>query len=75
MKLEVGLGSAKIEIPEALGVEVYKEGSFLSSVSLDRAIREVRNGLYRTSSWEDADHRVSVDAEVGLGSIKIKIVD
>lgn len=75
LNLEVGLGSAVVKIPEFLGVEVYKEGSFLSSVSLDRAIREERRGLYRTSNWEDAEHRVSIDAEVGLGSIKIKIVD
>lgn len=75
MDLEVGLGSAKVEIPENLGVEVYARDSFLGSVNLDRELRETHEDVYRTSNWDDADHRISITADVGLGSIKVKIVD
>jgi len=75
LNLEVGLGSARVEIPEAIGIEVYKGDNFLSSVDLDRSIQKVRKGVYRTPNWDDAKCRVSIDAEVGLGSIKVKIVD
>jgi predicted membrane protein len=75
MTLEVGMGSVKVEIPEKIGVEVYNEDSFLASVRLDREIREVSEGVHRTDNWEDADHRVSINAEVGLGSVRIKVVD
>ncbi len=75
MTLEVGMGSAEVRIPEGIGVEVYNEDSFLSSVKLDRELREVDEGLHRTENWEEADHRISIDAEVGLGSVRIKIVD
>lgn len=75
IKLEVGLGSARIEVPEDIGVEVLKEDNFLSSVNLDRALQKVRKELYRTANWEDAPHRVSIEAEVGLGSVKVKIID
>jgi hypothetical protein len=75
MDIEVGLGSAKIWVPGDLGIEVTKDDNFLSSVSLDRELDEVRDGLYRNDNWHDADHRISIDTEVGLGSIKVKVVE
>lgn len=75
IKLEVGLGSARIDVPEEVAVEVLKEENFLSTVNLDRSIREVRKGLHRSANWDDAKYRVTIDAEVGLGSIKVRIMD
>jgi hypothetical protein len=72
IKVEVGLGSARLEIPASLGVEVTAQDNFLSSLEIDRGIREIRKGLYRTANWEDAGNRLIIDAEVGLGSFKIK---
>lgn len=75
MNLEVGLGSAKIWVPEIVALEVSKDDNFLSSVNLDRSLCEVRDGLYRTANWDDADYRLTIDTDIGLGSIKVKIVD
>ncbi|TKJ42181.1 hypothetical protein CEE37_00450 [candidate division LCP-89 bacterium B3_LCP] len=75
LNLEVGLGSATVKIPEDLGVEVYSQSNFLSEVDLDRSIIEVRDGLYRNGNWDSAPHRLTIDAEVGLGSIEVEIVD
>ena len=75
INVEVGLGSAKIWVPEGLGIEVSKDENFLSSVSLDRSLDEVRDGLFRTANWGNSEHRITIDTDVGLGSIKVKIVD
>ncbi|MBU0519415.1 hypothetical protein KKA00_00780 [bacterium] len=75
MDIEVGLGSAKVEIPSRIGVEVMAEESFLSSVNLDRELREVRDGIHRSANWNDAKSRISIDAQVGLGSVKIRLID
>lgn len=70
-KVEVGLGTARLEVPEALGIEVNAGENFLSSVDLDRGFMKIREGRQRTSNWQDAAHRLVIDAEVGLGSLKI----
>jgi hypothetical protein len=75
MDVEVGLGSAKIYVPGELGIEVAKDENFLSSVSIDRELDEVRDGLYRNDNWHDAEHRITIDTDVGLGSIKVKVVE
>ncbi len=72
IQVEAGLGSARLEIPASLGVEVTAQDNFLSSLEIDRGIREIRKGLYRTANWEDAGQRLIINAEVGLGSFKIK---
>jgi len=73
--VEVGLGSACLEVPEAIGIEVNADDNFLSSLNLARDILEVREGLHRSSNWEEAAHRLVIDAEVGLGSLKVKRID
>ncbi len=75
MDVEVGLGKAKINVPAEIGLEVFKDENFLSSVSLDRELQLVRKGLYRTANWDDARHRLSIATDVGLGSVKVKIVE
>jgi hypothetical protein len=70
-RVEVGLGSARLEVPDSLGVEINANDNFLSSIDLDRGFLKIRDGRHRTSNWEGAAHRLVIDAEVGLGSLKI----
>jgi hypothetical protein len=72
MSVEVGLGSARLEIPEALGLEVNADDNFLSSLDLDLAMREVRSGRHRSDNWETAACRLIINADVGLGSLKVE---
>ncbi len=72
MSVEVGLGSARLEIPEALGLEVNADDNFLSSLDLDLAMREVRSGRHRSDNWEAATCRLIINADVGLGSLKVE---
>ncbi len=71
MKVEVGLGSAKIKLPPGLGVEINAEDNFLSSIDLDRDLRKLRKGTHRSENWETAQHRLIIDVELGLGSLKV----
>jgi hypothetical protein len=75
LRIGVGLGSARVELPENLGVEVNADNNFLSSISLARDIRMVRSGIHRSENWSSAEHRLTIDAEVGLGSLKIRRSD
>jgi len=72
MSVDVGLGSARLEVPENLGVEVNASENFLSSLDFDYTIREVRSGTHRSINWESATFRLVIDADVGLGSLKIE---
>jgi hypothetical protein len=73
--LEVGLGRAIVVIPRKIGIEVSAEENFLSSIDLDRLIAKIDDGLYRTSNWNSAATRLNIQAEAGLGGIKIKLAD
>jgi len=72
MSVEVGLGSARLEIPEDLGLEVNADDNFLSSLDLDLAMREVRSGRHRSDNWDTAACRLIINADVGLGSLKVE---
>lgn len=71
MKVEVGLGAAKVEVPASLGLEVNAEDNFLSALDLYRDLVKIRKGTHRSENWESAVHRLIIDAEVGMGSLKV----
>jgi hypothetical protein len=52
-KIEVGLGSVRIDIPDNIAVEVRAESSFLSSLNL-HGFDRVGNNLYRSGNWRTA---------------------
>jgi len=72
--LTVGLGSMSVKISRKFGVELRTEKSFLSSLGLDD-FYEYDHGIYRSSNWDDAQHKIILFLEVGLGSIDIGWVD
>lgn len=72
LKVDVGLGSARLEVPGDLGIEVNASDNFLSSVDLENDIKEVHSGLHRSKNWEAAAHRLIINADVGLGSLKVE---
>ncbi len=75
MQVEVGLGSATLRVPQAVGIELLAEDNFLSSFDLARDIYEIESGTHRSSNWEQAAHKLTIEAQVGLGSLKVKRAD
>ena len=73
-KIEVGLGSVIIEVPDNVAVEVRSQSSFLSSLNL-HGFDRISENLYRSGNWETANKRIYLEIEVGLGSVDINWLD
>ncbi|MCK9244498.1 MAG: toast rack family protein [Candidatus Marinimicrobia bacterium] len=73
-KVEVGLGSVNIKVPDDIAVEVRSESSFLSSLNL-HGFDRISNNLYRSGNWKSAKKRIYMDIEIGLGSVDISWLD
>jgi len=69
--VSVGLGSVTIIIPDDVGAQILVEKSFLSGVSLDNDFRQ-NDDVYYSSNWNNAEKRIIVDLEIGLGSASVE---
>jgi hypothetical protein len=73
-QISVGLGSVSLEIPRNLGVQIEAESSFLSSIDL-HDFNRLDNDLYRTENWQQAETRLYLVVEIGLGSVDIEWIE
>ncbi len=71
--IEIGVGSMKITLPDNIPVRVETDGAeWLSSIDFHRTdLDEVYDDVYESDDYEDADVRLLVEIEVGLGSVDI----
>ena len=68
-KIDVGVGEVRLELPDGLPVRVRCDDSWLNSVSIkDIDIEEVDDGVYETRGFEDAEHGLEIDLDVGIGT-------
>ncbi|RKX23376.1 MAG: hypothetical protein DRP45_10555 [Candidatus Zixiibacteriota bacterium] len=73
LDIDVGVGSADIVVPRGLAVRVECNGGFFSSVDFHGVkLREVDDDIWETADFEDADDRILIRADVGLGSVDIR---
>jgi hypothetical protein len=74
--IEVGLGSLTILLPENIGVRIQKEGSFLSSFSIDAdGFEEVESDVYESENFGRTEGELIFDIEIGLGSVEIEYIN
>ena len=72
--ISVGLGSIDIVIPSDVGVRLYTDDSFLSSIDFPKKkFRRIDTGFYESRNWDDAKGHLELDVEIGLGSVDIHI--
>ncbi|MDH3889944.1 MAG: toast rack family protein [candidate division Zixibacteria bacterium] len=73
ISIEIGLGSAEIILPRDIPVRVETgDPGWFSTVDFHNDdLDEVDDGVYESDDFEDADVRIYLDLEVGLGSIDI----
>lgn len=71
--IEVGLGSADIILPRGIPARVETEsGNWLSSVDFHKDdLEEIDDGIYESPDFEDAETRIVLMLDVGLGSVDI----
>lgn len=70
--LDLGLGVLTAVIPYDIGVKVNYRENFLSPIDLDADFTERENGVYYSSNYENAQGRINIHIEAGLGVVKIK---
>ncbi|MBU0711610.1 hypothetical protein KJ762_08460 [bacterium] len=73
-RITIGLGSVAVQISEDYAVQIEAESSFLSSLNFD-GFREVEENIYRSKNWKNADRRIYIVVEIGLGSVDIEWIE
>lgn len=71
-QVKLGIGEVNIRIPRNVGVRIAKK-SFLAS--FDTPGFTQRDGALFSRNWEAAEHRLTLDVDAALGSIRIVWVD
>jgi len=71
--IDVGVGSADIIVPEGIPVRVEADrDGWLSSVDFHGDdMEEVDDDVYETDDFEDAETRLIIEIDVGLGSVDL----
>lgn len=71
--INVGLGAMTILVPKDIGLKIKYEDSWLSNLSLDddEFIRK-KKGIYESENYANAEGKMDIAIESGLGSVKIK---
>lgn len=73
VEIEIGLGSADITLPRGVAVRIETDDDgWLSSIDIHRKnLDEIEDGVYESEDFEDAENRIVIEIEVGLGSIDV----
>lgn len=68
VEISMGLGALELRFPRGVGVRIEKD-SFLTS--MDTPEMEKRDGAWYSDTWSDAERRIHVEVDAGLGSIDV----
>lgn len=71
--VEVGLGAISLYIPRGIPTRILYDDSWFSHIDLDDSYSKVRSGVYETESYRNADKRLTLRVEAGLGSVKVRV--
>jgi hypothetical protein len=69
-KLSVGLGDVEVILPKGLGVRVFYDDGLFSSVDME-GLKSVGRDLWESDNYDTAEHKLTLDLEVGMGSMDI----
>jgi hypothetical protein len=70
--INMGLGSLTLRVPHGLGVRVRKSG-LLAGFDSQGLIK--RGDVYFSQDWENAEHRLTLNIDASLGSIRLAWVE
>ena len=74
MNVDVGLGSLDMVLPKKANIEIYVDASFLSSVDI-YGLKQKKNKYWVSPNWESSYPTITMDVNVGMGSVDIVIDD
>mgnify|MGYP001605802483 CR=1 FL=1 len=72
--VDVGLGSLDMILPDGVNIEIYVDASFLSSVDI-YGLKKKKNKYWVTPNWDGDNATISMDVNVGMGSVDIVVED
>ena len=70
-KIDVGLGSVNVYIPKTTPAKVIYEDSWLSSFSIDDAFENIKENVYVTPDFENAEKSLTIELDAGLGNVSV----
>lgn len=71
VKLDVGMGSLDLRVPENVGVKIRHSDNFLSSHEFDRLERTSTDTWY-SKNWRQGPGNLSFQLSVGMGSVDLE---
>lgn len=74
VKIEVGLGSLIVYIPEDVGAKIIYEKNWIAHFDLDKDFTEKEENNYYSSNYRTADGKMNIRIEAGLGAVKVRRV-
>ncbi len=74
INVDVGLGSLDMILPEKANIKIYVDSSFLSSVDI-YGLKQKKNKLWVSPDWKSGYPTISMDVNVGIGSVDIYVED
>ena len=72
INVDVGLGSLDMILPKKANIEIYVDSSFLSSVDI-YGLKQKKNKYWVSPNWESSYPTITMDVNVGMGSVDIVI--
>src|SRR5690606_13653315 len=72
VSIEMGLGSLTLVVPTNVGVRVIRDGVL---TSFDSEGLTKRGKVYTSEQWDSAEHKLTLDLDAALGSVKVRWVD
>lgn len=72
VKVEVGLGSVVISLPKETPARIEFEDHWFAGFDLDEGFRRIRKGVYETDNYKNAEARLTIELQAGLGSVKVR---
>jgi len=69
-ELEVGVGSVDVILPRGVAVSIETDDGMFSSIDFHNDdLEEIDDDFYQTPGFDDAEDRIFITVEVGMGSV------
>ena len=76
VKIDVGVGEVRIELPRGFPVRVEGGDGWFKSVKLiDTDFERTDDNVYETADYKKSENRLDITLDVGIGEIKIIQLD
>jgi hypothetical protein len=69
-RIKAGAAEVRVRVPEGVAARIKATGG-LADIQVDSSRFPRQGDVYRSASYDSAEHKVEIDAEAGVGALKI----